>query len=56
VQTYLKGVEHPARKDDLLHKARTNGAPEEVIEILRELPGEQYGGPQEVMKAYGEVK
>jgi hypothetical protein len=56
VQKYLKGVSYPARKDDLITAARGNGAPDEVIELLERLPGDQFDGPPEVMKAYGEVK
>jgi hypothetical protein len=56
VQTYLKGIDYPARKNDLLRTARDNGAPEEVMDLLQQLPGDEYGGPQDVMKAYGQVK
>lgn len=55
VQSHLKGVDYPARKEDLIRKARENGAPDEVMDILQKLPGEEYGGPQDVMKAYGQV-
>lgn len=55
VQKYLKGAHYPAKKDELLSKARDNGAPEEVIDVLEDLPEEEYGGPQDVMKAYGEL-
>lgn len=53
VQTYLKGVQYPANKQDLLEAARSNEAPSEVIEIIEDLDEEEYGGPQDVMKAYG---
>ena len=56
VQTYLKGIDYPASKDDLLKTAKSNGAPQEVVDVLRQLPGDRYGGPQDVMKAYGQVK
>lgn len=56
VQTYLKGVSYPARKDDLVAAARANGAPQEVMKIIRDLGEDEYGGPQEVMKAYGEER
>jgi hypothetical protein len=56
VQTYLKGIDYPAKKDDLIRKARDNGAPDEVMDILQQLQEEEYGGPQDVMKAYGQVK
>jgi hypothetical protein len=54
VQKYLKGQEYPARKDDLLKTARANRATEEIIETIERLPDEEFGGPQDVMKAYGE--
>jgi uncharacterized protein DUF2795 len=54
VQLYLKGVQYPASKDELLRAARSNQAPEEVLEVIEQFPGEQYGGPQDVMKAYGD--
>jgi hypothetical protein len=56
VQTYLKGIDYPARKEDLIQKARANGAPGEVMDLLQKVPAEQYGGPGDVMRAYGQVK
>ncbi len=56
VQTYLKGIDYPADKEKLISTARDNQAPPEVMDILKKLPGDRYGGPQDVMKAYGEVK
>lgn len=56
VQTHLKGVHYPAKKEDLVKTARENGAPKEIMDILKELPSEEFGGPQDVMKAYGQVR
>lgn len=56
VQSYLKGVSYPATKDDLLKVAKGNKAPSEILQILRGLGDGEYGGPQEVMKAYGEER
>lgn len=56
IQQYLKGVDYPATRDQLIAAAERNGAPEETMEILRRLPGERFEGPPGVMKAYGEVK
>ncbi len=53
VQKFLAGVQYPARKDDLLRQARQNQAPEDIIEMIESFPGDEYGGPQDVMKAYG---
>lgn len=56
VQKYLSGVSYPTNKEDLERTAQQNGAPENVMSIIRQMPSEEYGGPQDVMKAYGEVK
>lgn len=53
VQTYLSGIGYPASKEELIAAARGNGAPAEVMEILQGLEDEEFGGPQDVMKAYG---
>lgn len=55
VQNYLKGAQYPSKKDDLVKVARTNGAPTEIIELLQQLPQQELGGPQDVMKAYGQL-
>ncbi len=56
VQKFLEGVSYPASKDDLIERAEENGAPEEVMETIRSLPADRFGGPQDVMKAYGEIE
>jgi hypothetical protein len=53
VQKFLAGVQYPARKEDLIRQARQNQAPEDIIDMIEGFPGDQYGGPQDVMKAYG---
>ena len=56
IRTYLKGISYPARKEDVIAAARVNKAPKEVIDLLKELPNQEYGGPPDVMKAYGDVR
>lgn len=56
IQRFLGGVEYPANKQDLLQQARDNQAPPEVLDTLEHLRREQFGGPQDVMKAYGEIE
>lgn len=56
LQRYLRGVSYPTSKGSLREKAQENGAPEEVLRLIEALPGQEFGGPQEVMKAYGEEK
>jgi len=54
VQKYLKGQGYPARKEDLVKTARSNHAPHEIIQTIEGLPEDDFAGPQEVMKGYGE--
>lgn len=56
VQAHLKGISYPASRDDLLSTAKKNNAPEDVMELLRKIPDQEYHGPQDVMKAYGNIK
>lgn len=53
IQKYLAGVNYPATKEDLLAAARQNGAPQEVIREMEDMDADDFGGPQDVMKAYG---
>jgi hypothetical protein len=51
----LKGIEFPVDKEELLEFAREGGADEEVIDILEEMPDDEYGSITDVMHAFGEV-
>ncbi|GAA4612560.1 DUF2795 domain-containing protein [Actinoallomurus liliacearum] len=51
VQKYLSGVDYPASKEHLLEHARKKGAPKEVMDDLKEIPEEEYDGPNRVSKA-----
>lgn len=53
VQKFLAGMHYPASKNDLLECAKNNDAPSEVLDELNNLQTDQFGGPQDVMKAYG---
>jgi hypothetical protein len=56
VEKYLKGVDYPASKEDLTKHAQQNGAPKEVIDLLKQLHEETYHRPTDVAKAIGEIK
>ena len=51
VQKALKNVQFPASKQDLVRVAQQNNAPAPIVDKLRTMPGDQYNGPQDVMKA-----
>lgn len=46
---YLDGVNWPADKDEVADKAKSNGAPEGMIERIKGLGGGKFSGPQEVV-------
>jgi hypothetical protein len=51
VVEYLKDVDFPAHRDDLVRAAEQAGAPEDVIKALRAMPPEEYGSKAEVMRS-----
>jgi len=55
VATYLKGIDYPANKQDLLRHARQNGAEQDVVDVLERMPEQQYGNMADLMKGYGEA-
>jgi hypothetical protein len=55
VQQYLKGVSYPADKAQLLDQAQQNGAPEDIVRMIERFDADEFGGPQDVMKAYGQL-
>lgn len=56
VSFHLKGIEMPAKKQDLIQKARQNGAPQEVMQIIEKMPEKTFQTMADVMKAYGEAE
>lgn len=53
VQKYLKGVDYPASRDDLVSAAEGNGAPGDLVESIRSLSRDEFDGPDDVMEAFG---
>ena len=53
VQKHLSGVDYPADKDEIITTAESNDAPQEIIEALQAMVGDQFDGPDEVMGALG---
>ena len=56
IQLYLKGVSYPANKDDIVSNARSNGAPQNVMDFINRLPDKQYGGPAMVEGEFDKMK
>lgn len=56
VQKFLKGVGYPASKKDLLQKAKANGADEQMLSQLNNLPEQTYDRPTGVTRAVGKLE
>jgi len=55
LQKHLKGVNYPASKQDVIDKAKENGADQELQSALENLSDEQFETPADVNKAIGEL-
>lgn len=52
---YLSGVLYPADRAQLLERAQRNGAPEEIVRMIERFDADEYGGPQDVERACGQL-
>ncbi len=53
-EQYLQGVEFPAKKDEVISAAKSNGAPQHIIEHLEGLTeGAEFRNANEIMEAEG---
>ncbi len=51
LQKYLKGMDYPASKDDLVSTAQSNGAPQEIVDQLQGMDKDSFDGPNAVTEA-----
>jgi len=56
LQTYLKGIDYPAEKRDLIDHARKNSAPENVIAALEQFSDRTYRSTTEVSEEFGKLR
>ncbi|MBW4581041.1 MAG: DUF2795 domain-containing protein [Tildeniella nuda ZEHNDER 1965/U140] len=56
LQKYLKGVDYPANKQDLLDRARQESADENILSTLEQLSDEEFETPADVSKAVGAIE
>jgi hypothetical protein len=55
VQKYLSGMSYPASKQDIVEKARQEGADETTLAALEKMPDESFETPADVSQALGQV-
>ena len=51
IQKYLKGLDYPVNKSDVIKQAKKNGAEREVIDILNTLEDQEYSSSVDVSKS-----
>lgn len=56
VQKFLKGVDYPTDKDDLVRTAKDQGADENVINTLQNMQMEDFNSPNDVTEAIGKME
>ena len=53
VERYLRGIDFPIGKQELLRKLKHNGAPGVVVDqVAKRLPEGQYRSPQDLIKRF----
>ena len=56
LQMYLKGMDYPAGKQEIIQQARTNSAPENIMSFLNRLPDKTYNRPTDVEQEFTRIK
>ena len=56
LQVYLKGVDYPVNRQQLIEKAKFNNAPENVMSFINRMPERQYNYPTDVEEEFGKMK
>jgi hypothetical protein len=51
IQKSLSGMDYPAHKNEIIDRAKDNGADKDVLDALQKLPDREYDGPSGVQKA-----
>jgi hypothetical protein len=51
VQRHLAGVDYPADRDALVQAAKDNGADDQLVQKLEQIPERTYSGPDKVTEA-----
>ncbi|GCE10742.1 DUF2795 domain-containing protein [Tengunoibacter tsumagoiensis] len=53
LESMLKGIKFPVRKEELIEQAEAHGADEQVMQALHQLPNHHFRTAMEVSKALG---
>lgn len=56
IAQHLKHIHFPCSKEDLVQQARKNQAEDDVLDVLRQMPEQEYKTMADVMKGVGQVE
>lgn len=56
VEHAIRGISFPADRNDLVEQAESNRANSDIIDIIKDLPGNKFKSPIDVSKAFGEAR
>lgn len=56
IASFLEGINFPASKDELVDHAEDNNAPQDIIDVLEQLPDQEYTSMADVMSGMGQVE
>lgn len=55
IQKFLSGLDYPVGKQDIIKKAKSEGADKNVLATLERLPEQEYSSPVAVSRAVGQL-
>lgn len=55
IQKFLSGIDYPASKDTIVSTAEKEGADDNVLDALRQIPDKEYDAPTAVSSAVSDV-
>jgi len=55
VQKFLGGIDYPARKDEIIKRAKKAGADKNVMNTLMSLPRDDFNSPNDISEAIGDL-
>lgn len=56
IASFLEGLEFPASKDEVVDYAEDNNAPQEIIDVLEQLPDQEFLSMTDIMSGIGQVE
>ncbi|MFZ5954856.1 MAG: DUF2795 domain-containing protein [Nanoarchaeota archaeon] len=56
IQKHLGDVDYPKTKDELIKIAKDNDAPDEIVDVLKQIEDREYESPADLSKSIGEVE